>query len=86
MVVYESGRWFICTYAPWGVRGDELAKSRKIPTWKVLLLFFHDREQESRLWPGKTALPRARCRATGSRTGAATSGAGARAAAGARRR
>ena len=33
---WESIRFrpLICTYAPWGVRVDGLAKSRKIPTWK----------------------------------------------------
>ena len=42
-----------CTYAPWGVRVDELAKSRETPTRKILipLLFF-----VCRCWRGSGGL------------------------------
>ena len=38
----------ICACAPWGVRVDELAKSRKIPTRKYLPLFFVSRTPRER--------------------------------------
>ena len=34
-----------CTYSPWGVRVDERAKSRKIPTRKILSLVFVCRQR-----------------------------------------